>query len=565
MLESVFKAVLCMSVAGAILSALLLAARPLTKKIFGCNWNYYIWLAVLFVLFVPFSFKVSTVNQGQNISVNSRSVENAIVTHASPSSDSEVEISDTQHPMIQSGPSFSWVRAFSRIWILVSVSLFIIRILQYIAFEVSLKKHSQSATAYKNISVRHTDLLSAPLTVGIFLKTVYIPQSSAGTTDEEYILKHEYTHIKHMDIFLKWIFMIAKCVHWFNPFVYIISKKADEECEHVCDMAVTKSMNDVEKKEYMNAILNCISKSGACASALSTRMAGHSNRIVKRFEYITKKQKGNIWCTSLSAILFICFLFLGVTTSASAITELGDKSIPTLTINLTKTTSPSGEHLNLKTENNDVSPHIMPAEIPENIQSPSQDAPSDVAATQTDNFAVQPVEQSQLPPTDNTEHEEQTEENTVPAEEPTVSSEDDSAADYPGNMVGIMLLEDWSYEKMVNDLEASSIHKGNPGGASLNDVYISGELSYESGNVAVMRAITPSKRGRIDIYVDSEFEQLIEICFEQDGKQISGFSFVPDGESFYAFGGFDPQKQYDIIIRSSTGSTWKTTAHYVVC
>ncbi|MBQ4630461.1 MAG: M56 family metallopeptidase [Clostridia bacterium] len=587
MLESIFKAVLCMSTAGAILSGVLLAARPLTKKIFGCKWNYYIWIVVIFVLLVPFSFKIYTATPSYNNASEVNRIEQTSVIREAPSFDSEVEISETSRPMMSSQNSKSWLKAISRIWIFVSVSLFVLRLWQYIAFLASLKKHSRSATPYKKISVCHTDLLSAPLTVGFFQKKIYIPESSAHTGDEEYILKHEYTHIKHMDILFKWVFMTAKCIHWFNPFVYIISKMVDEDCEHVCDMAVTKHMTECEKKEYMNAILNCISKTSVCASSLSTRMAGHSNRIIKRFEYITKNPTKSIFCTSISALLFICFVFAGISTSAIAITKTGDKNIPSVTINLSRNKNPSQKQPIEPIKETDTPalpyPENKEEEYQQNIDMSSKseissDEPAEnSSASEPENTDVAPIESADVPnetidtnptysPVVNQSSAEVLPIPTTPAtDEEETSQTEETTVSYPGDMMGVLLLEDWNYDKMVNDLEAASIHQGSPAGASLNDVYISGELSYESGNVAVMTSITPSKRGRIDIYVDSEFEQLIEICFEQDGKQISGFSFVPDGESLYAFGGFDPQKQYDIIIKSSTGSTWKTTAQYIVC
>ena len=49
-----------MSAAGGVLSLILLAARPLTKKRFSSGWRYYIWLSVLLVMTVPVSFLSQT-------------------------------------------------------------------------------------------------------------------------------------------------------------------------------------------------------------------------------------------------------------------------------------------------------------------------------------------------------------------------------------------------------------------------------------------------------------------------------------------------------------------------
>ena len=64
-LEEIFRNVLIMSAAGGVLSLILLAARPLTKKRFSSGWRYYIWLSVLLVMTVPVSFLSQTRSAGQ--------------------------------------------------------------------------------------------------------------------------------------------------------------------------------------------------------------------------------------------------------------------------------------------------------------------------------------------------------------------------------------------------------------------------------------------------------------------------------------------------------------------
>lgn len=59
-LEEIFRNVLIMSAAGGVLSLILLAVKPLTKKRFSSGWRYYIWLSVLLVMTVPVSFLSQT-------------------------------------------------------------------------------------------------------------------------------------------------------------------------------------------------------------------------------------------------------------------------------------------------------------------------------------------------------------------------------------------------------------------------------------------------------------------------------------------------------------------------
>ena len=53
MIGELFKALLITSLAGSALAAVISIFRPITKKIFGYSWHYYIWLCVLFVMLMP--------------------------------------------------------------------------------------------------------------------------------------------------------------------------------------------------------------------------------------------------------------------------------------------------------------------------------------------------------------------------------------------------------------------------------------------------------------------------------------------------------------------------------
>ena len=53
MLLQLFKSLLLQSAIGAILTLVLLLLKPVTQRIFGSCWQYYIWLCVLLVMILP--------------------------------------------------------------------------------------------------------------------------------------------------------------------------------------------------------------------------------------------------------------------------------------------------------------------------------------------------------------------------------------------------------------------------------------------------------------------------------------------------------------------------------
>ena len=63
MLQETFKALLITSLAGTALTGVLTLFRPVTKKVFGYMWHYYIWLAVLCVMLLPVRFGVPQISR----------------------------------------------------------------------------------------------------------------------------------------------------------------------------------------------------------------------------------------------------------------------------------------------------------------------------------------------------------------------------------------------------------------------------------------------------------------------------------------------------------------------
>lgn len=65
-------------------------------------------------------------------------------------------------------------------------------------------------------------------------------------------------HYKHKDLIFKWFALIVNAIHWFNPFVYLVSANISEACEVSCDMSVIKDLDEQEQRLYMNTILDLV-------------------------------------------------------------------------------------------------------------------------------------------------------------------------------------------------------------------------------------------------------------------------------------------------------------------
>ncbi len=171
----------------------------------------------------------------------------------------------------------------------------------------------------RTISIRQSDLILAPLTYGIFKPVILMPKTTDWQNEDklQYVLEHEYIHIKRFDVAAKLIFTIALCVHWFNPFVWLMYILANRDIELSCDESVLHIFGQKSKSTYAYILIDMEeTKSGF--TPLCNNFSKNSTE--ERIETIMKMKK----TTSLSLALAIS-LVVGTTvafaTSAPEITN----------------------------------------------------------------------------------------------------------------------------------------------------------------------------------------------------------------------------------------------------
>lgn len=149
--------------------------------------------------------------------------------------------------------------------------------------------------------------LPSPLCVGFFRQEIYINSEDREEEDIRLILKHELTHCKRKDLWFKGVLMLARAVHFFNPFVHWMAKLAERDMELSCDVAVMENCTMEERQAYSMAILRTVREASHKGMQLSTAFFGGKEELKLRFENIfdmTVKKKGIALFTA--AALVVC-------------------------------------------------------------------------------------------------------------------------------------------------------------------------------------------------------------------------------------------------------------------
>lgn len=109
----------------------------------------------------------------------------------------------------------------------------------------------------RKISIRRTKAVDTPLTYGLLKPVILFPKNLDLTEKAtiEYVLEHEYTHIRRFDQLYKFIMVLAVCIHWWNPLVWLMLYFFNRDIELSCDERVIGHGGTEEKKAYAMALL----------------------------------------------------------------------------------------------------------------------------------------------------------------------------------------------------------------------------------------------------------------------------------------------------------------------
>ena len=270
-MEIIFMSFLLTSLVGTVLSLVLTIMKPVTKKFFSAGWHYYMWLIVLIIMVFPIRLnlpeKTSDVPPVSEISVNKDDYlpnqENLVVAGDVFATDTPEDVQHEKPLLTHSINRFfdSNLYLISAIWIVGAALLFLIKLITYFVFLVKIHKHSTPVScpeirAYtkRKVTARISSTICSPLMIGVIRPTLLLPETSITPEQLNNVLAHEITHLKRNDILYKWFVCIVKCIHWFNPAVYYISKRINVDCEISCDLAVTAQMDEQSKIEYVETI-----------------------------------------------------------------------------------------------------------------------------------------------------------------------------------------------------------------------------------------------------------------------------------------------------------------------
>ncbi len=309
MLNEVFKSLLVMSLMGGLLTIILLVLKPVTVRIFGHRWQYYIWHSVLWVLVLPVkvatSWSLPTQVSSKIEAITAQPIYPRMVVE-----DLNGVYYAQNTPQMVEGTSINIFSSLAFCWVVVTLILVVRMIFSYINMKRLLKLNSVSLAQMDGVFVRKCDLIRVPLLIGTKSPVLYMPQGMSENLDK--IMAHEKVHIKRNDLACKWFAALVKCFHWFNPLVWVMAKQFDEACEISCDVQATTGMSQTEKTEYMKNLVEVSRQSLDCRSAIALGLTSGGRTLKKRLHAIEKSSKRPRVLTFIGLVIAMTITFVSV-------------------------------------------------------------------------------------------------------------------------------------------------------------------------------------------------------------------------------------------------------------
>lgn len=303
MITNIFYWIINMSIFGTLTGVLILLLRNIKKipKLYV----YILWCIPFLRFLIPFSIsnKYSIMTFLSNFGTRTVVV-SSYESFPNISSTNFCGAADNYFPITYRTNILEKIFVYgSYVWFTVFCIAIISALIMYIVSKSEIK-----FSVHNTGNIYTSKRITSPAVYGIIKPKIILPEGMASE-DIDYILAHEKVHMKRKDNLFRSLAIITACIHWFNPFIWLLLKYFFEDMELACDEKVLKNLQKPQQKEYAMAILKCTSSSSVYVSAF-----GGANIKVRIKNIVTYKKLSLI--SSIVLILFVVSLMFILLTNS---------------------------------------------------------------------------------------------------------------------------------------------------------------------------------------------------------------------------------------------------------
>ena len=165
------------------------------------------------------------------------------------------------------------------------------------------------------VQIRVCKRITSPMMLGLIDPILVIPEGRYTAKELEYIFRHELSHLKRHDVWVKSLMLLVRVVHWFNPATALMYREMSDDIEILCDSQVVQDMEAAQRKEYSEVLLKYMVRKQEEKMEFSTCFGSRIERMKDRFVQVVRGNR-------LHKAYGICAVLLLGLAAASLLTTL---------------------------------------------------------------------------------------------------------------------------------------------------------------------------------------------------------------------------------------------------
>ena len=299
------------------LIAALLLVRAMFKNRVPKRMVYALWLAVLLKLCLPGTLFSLPVLPAEDAAASTQSAEltaQAVAaaqqpaqttpviqqppqTVTQPQTPAQQPVSPVQEAVKPAAKTLTAAQIFQIVWFSGSALIGLWLFGAWVVFTIRLRRDRCFLCKRGGTRIYVSGAVKSPCLAGL-IPAVYLTEDVLQTDEAELILRHELTHLRHLDHLWSFCRAAAVTVYWWNPLVWIAAICSKRDAELACDEAVAAKLPEKERLAYARAILAQAPRKTAALS-----LAGPP--VKERILFLTKKQRTSVLCVILALLLVV--------------------------------------------------------------------------------------------------------------------------------------------------------------------------------------------------------------------------------------------------------------------
>ena len=189
-------------------------------------------------------------------------------------------------------------------------AIYDIRTIKRNAFEVEAWKQELFQSVCEKMGIQKGKVLlgqswgcAVPCVIGVWKQMIVLPVGEYSEKELQVIFTHELTHHRQKDVFLKWISIWVRSIHFFNPVAWKFCRDIQKWSEFACDYRSCTMLGS--RREYFGVIAEIATEASWNSNVLS-QLTESKNELIERMERMKgSKRHYTKWMVALLSMLAV--------------------------------------------------------------------------------------------------------------------------------------------------------------------------------------------------------------------------------------------------------------------